>query len=365
MEADTAAEFVAKFRYSEDISVKKNTVSKSQKYEILEVHSSLLITKTISPLIYSALERVCVNLHILPEKIHLYVFASNEINAKCYRGVEDVFVVILSSALVTLLEERELDFVIGHELGHLLFDQTSEIQDSSPEGMRLSRAKELSVDRLGLVASRDLDITLRAIIKTISGLNSKYINFNIAEFMDQLRHFDLDASDILSQSTHPSFLIRARALMLFSSSDVYQDLFQEPGKDITKIDVMIKREMDKYIDKSYNEQTSKLKDNFNFWLTCFAVVSHQSLTKDAQDYISKTYGNQRLQKFKSLVKGRSSENIQEIINKKLLQASEDLASYRSISMNQDIESTVTYLSERFNIDNLDKMIIKFYKSDNF
>jgi len=122
--------------------------------------------------------------------------------------------------------------------------------------------------------------------------------------------------------------------------------------------------MDKYIDKSYNEQTIKLKDNFNFWLTCFAVASHQSLTKDAQDYISKTYGNQRLQKLKSLVKGRSSENIKLIINKKLLQASDELASYRSISMNQDIDSTVTYLSKRFNIDDLDTMVINFYKSDN-
>ena len=355
-------EFAAKFRYSEDRICAKNTSAENQKYEILEVHNSLLITKAISPLIHSSLERVSKNLHIDSSKINLYVYGSGEINAKCYNGINGGLVVILSSSLVTLLEDKELDFVIGHELGHLLLGHTSERKDNTPEGMKLSRAKELSVDRLGLVASRDLDTTLRAVIKTISGLTSKFLNFNVSKFLDQLRKFNIDGSSLLGQSTHPSFLIRARALMLFSTSDVYQELFDKTGKSLSQVDLKIKQEMDKYIDKSYNEKTESLKENFNFWLTCFAAASDQSLSKEEQNYIAQQFGQEKLEKFKSLICTRSVTDIQEIINQKLFEASNDLANYRSLSINQDINSKVKDLSERFNISDLNEKVIQLFDS---
>ena len=235
----------------------------------------------------------------------MYVYGGGEANAKCYNGVDDGYVIILSSSLVKLLKEKELDFVIGHELGHLLLGHTKEKNFTTAEGNKLSRSKELSVDRIGLVANRDLDATLRAIIKTISGLPDDFLNFNISEFINQLRKFDINSSTMLSQTTHPSFLIRARALLLFSTSDKYQEIFNKEGKDLYQIDLAIKREMDKHIDKTFNETTEKLKNNFNFWITCFAAISDNSLSKSEQKYISDKYGQEKLDKFKKLIDGRS------------------------------------------------------------
>ena len=337
----TPQKFASQFRYSEDKSIKK-FIEVNNKFEAFDIHNSLLVTKIISPIIYSSLERAAKNLLIDHNNINMYVHASSEINAMCYNGIDDGFVVILNSALVILLEGKELDFVIGHELGHLLFGHTKEQSFDAAEGMKLSRAKELSVDRLGLVAARDLDAILK---------------FNISEVIDQLRKFDIDASGMLGQTTHPSFLIRARALLLFSTSDKYQYLLDNNGKNLSDIDKAIKREVDKYIDKSFNEETIKLKDNFNFWITCFAAISDKSLSKEEQSHIAEKYGDNKLNKFKSLIEGRSLREIEIFVNKKLLEASDALAKFRPISVNDDIDEIVRDLTVRFKIDNLKEKVL--------
>jgi len=355
----TPQKFASQFRYSEDKSTKK-FIEVNNKFEAFDIHNSLLVTKIISPIIYSSLERAAKNLLIDHNNINMYVHASSEINAMCYNGIDDGFVVILNSALVILLEGKELDFVIGHELGHLLFGHTKEQSFDAAEGMKLSRAKELSVDRVGLVAARDLDASLRAVIKIISGLPDTFLKFNISELIDQLRKFDIDASGMLGQTTHPSFLIRAKALLLFSTSDKYQDLLGNNGKNLSDIDRIIKREVDKYIDKSFNKETIKLKDNFNFWITCFAAISDKSLSKEEQRHITEKYGENKLNKFKSMIKGRSLSEIEALVNKKFLEASDALAKFRPISVNDDIDEIVRDLSVRFKIDNLKEKVLAVF-----
>ena len=355
--------FVSQFRYSEDkASDKFSSHEANEKQEIIEVHNSLLITKNISPSIYQSLERVTKNLYIDAKNINLYVYAGSEINAKCYNGINDGFVIILSSSLVSLLEDKELDFVIGHELGHLLLDHTKELKINSPEGLKLSRAKEISVDRIGLVASRDLECSLRSMIKILSGLSEKFLSFNTSEFLNQLRKFDVDASHILSQTTHPSFLIRARALMLFSTSDQYQKLFDGNGKTLSEVDEKIKRELDKYIDKSFYEKTNMLKDSFSFWLTCYASVLDKTLSKEEQDYIAEKFGNEKLKKFKALVSGKSILKTQEIVSQKLKTASASLAEYTSLTVNQEIETTAKELTKKFKIPDLSQKIMEILGS---
>ena len=358
----TPNQFASQFRYSEDIPTKRVQSVGNSEYEVYEVHNSLLITRNISPKIYDSLERVAKNLLIDHSKINMYVNASSEINAKCFNGVDDGYVVILSSSLVSLLKDKELDFVIGHEIGHLLLGHTKESNHSSAEGMKLSRSRELSVDRIGLVASRDLDATLRAVIKTISGLSEEYLNFNITEFIDQIRKFDIDASEILEKTTHPSFLIRARAILLFSTSDKYQELFNKEGRDLSKIDSAIKRDMDKHIDKSFNEKTDELKTNFNFWVTCFAAISDQSLSKEEQTFIAKEFGENKLQKFKSMIEGRGSDEINTIVNKRLIKAADELSIYRTISVSDDINEIVSDLEKRFNFNNLKEQVMDLFNS---
>ena len=116
--------------------------------------------------------------------------------------------------------------------------------------------------------------------------------------------------------------------------------------------------MDKYIDKSFNEKTKELKGNFNFWITCFAAIVDKTLSKEEQSYIAKIYGDEKLNKFKMLIKGRGSEEIENIVTKKLLQAANELADFRTISVNDDIDEIVKELTKSFKIDNLKEKVLK-------
>ena len=356
-----AKDFVEKFRYSKDKESKKNTSYSRQKQEILEIHNSLLVTKTISPIVYSSLERVSMNLHINPDQVNLYIRGDKEINAKCYNGINGGFVIILNSEMVKLLKGEELDYVIGHELGHLLLEHTKEHKNLSEKGVKESRSKELSADRIGLIASRDLKATLHAIIKITSGLGDKFLKFKISEYLDQLRKFDIDGSSLLDRSTHPSFLIRAKALMLFSDSDIYQELFERKGKPISKIDEKIEREMDIHIEKSQNKKNKNLKESFQFWITCFAISSDNALTKEEQKHIYKEYGQEKLVKFKNLTKKRKASDVQNIIKQKISSAAANLAG-KNLSIEEEINLVVAKISKTCNVQNLDKKIIKILNS---
>src|SRR5687768_6615234 len=80
-----------------------------------------------------------------------------------------------SSTLVDILDEEEFCFVVGHELGHFLLRHTAGLHGSteSLELFMLQRAQEISADRLGMVACGSLDVAIKALKKTISGLNNK------------------------------------------------------------------------------------------------------------------------------------------------------------------------------------------------
>ena len=101
-------------------------------------------------------------------------------------------IIVLNSALVELLDEDELRFVIAHELGHALSGHAvyqtllprlitiSGVLSSVPLGgvgirvivaalMEWSRKSELSADRAGLLATQDPQVAFRVHMKLASG----------------------------------------------------------------------------------------------------------------------------------------------------------------------------------------------------
>ena len=74
-------------------------------------------------------------------------------------------IITLTSAVINLLEFNEIKFILGHELGHFLLSHNIEenINLESQEGYIKKRAQEISVDRIGLLACKDINIATKAI----------------------------------------------------------------------------------------------------------------------------------------------------------------------------------------------------------
>jgi hypothetical protein len=161
--------------------------------------------------------------------LEAYVFSDGEVNAFVSEG-SSRFLVGLSGGAVTTLSSDELEFVIGHELGHALFGHTEMAAGYLAESGRVSeahskllrawqRAAEISADRVGLLCCEDLDVAATALVKTLSGLSLEGRRVRPADISGQLDSLmeevmDEGASDLWEHS-HPFPPLRIRALESF------------------------------------------------------------------------------------------------------------------------------------------------------
>jgi Zn-dependent protease with chaperone function len=181
----------------------------------------------------------------LPE---LYVIANPAPNAMTIGMSKPVIVV--TSGLVDLLDEEEMRFILGHELGHAISGhavyqtllqrliQLSGVLYAIPLGglgiraimaalMEWSRKAELSADRAGLLATQDPAVAFRAHMKLASG--GHLDDLDHTAFFAQGAEYD--ASDDLRDSvlklllvearSHPFTVVRATELRRWVDSGTY------------------------------------------------------------------------------------------------------------------------------------------------
>ena len=168
----------------------------------------------------------------IAEPLEVYVFDEGSVNAFVTRGRSRVLVG-LSSGCVNALTPRELEFVIGHELGHLVFGHvdvdTPHLQDraegSARTGMALrawQRAAEISADRAGLICCGSLGIATSAFFKTLCGVRVPEGSVDPRAFAAQWHELEKEIVDVGSgdhwQGSHPFPPLRMSAMMMYWDS---------------------------------------------------------------------------------------------------------------------------------------------------
>jgi Zn-dependent protease with chaperone function len=183
-----------------------------------------------------------------PEVPDLYVTGNPQPTAVTI-GMDKAFVVI-SSGMVELLDEEELRFVLGHELGHVLSGhavyqtllqrliQLSGVLNSVPLGglgvraitaalMEWSRKAELSADRAGLLATQDPAVAFRVHMKLASG--GHLADLDTTSFFAQGAEYDAtgDLRDsllklmLIEARSHPFAVVRGSELRRWVDSGEY------------------------------------------------------------------------------------------------------------------------------------------------
>lgn len=182
----------------------------------------------------------------LPE---LFIRADPIINAMTI-GL-DRPVIVLNSGLVDVMDDDELRFVLGHELGHVLsghavyrtllgvllaLSTTLFVIPFGALGVRAviaallewQRKSELSADRAGLLADQQPQVALRAHMKMASG--GRIDELNAEAFLAQAGeyHANDDVRDLLLRvlivetQTHPFAVVRAGELDRWVTSGNYR-----------------------------------------------------------------------------------------------------------------------------------------------
>ena len=209
--------------------------------------NALRLTKGIAPEAHRSLA-ACREILGYDRPVELYVKPEPMVQAFCARSVSGPIIIGISSRLLETFTDAELRFVIGHELGHTVFDHfaipmpaTATLEDvggkfvSRPVSLKLylwCRAAEVTADRAGVVCAGQVEPAAVALLKIASGLGAGVIKPDLDAFVSQIDALhaapaacadERDAEHLLDCfDTHPYSPLRVRALLAFARSQAFQ-----------------------------------------------------------------------------------------------------------------------------------------------
>jgi Zn-dependent protease with chaperone function len=212
----------------------------------------------------------------------IFIYHAGEANGFTIATDDREPVIVLTSELVSILEPLELQFVIGHECGHIhnlhgVYNVAAEmianplmhtlLQQVAKAGMALkliqtaghlqllanavqgglrlfflhwSRCAEITCDRAGLICCGDLRAAQLALVKLITGDASRLQGFNIDEYVGQLRRSGGPAHFSELFADHPLIPRRVEALSWFATCETlygWRPELRSTGETLSKAEV--------------------------------------------------------------------------------------------------------------------------------
>jgi hypothetical protein len=201
------------------------------------IKHGIRLSERISPRIYRLFNDVCTRFGV-EAQAEVFCLPSPEVNAFATIDVREqraYSLIGVTSTALERLEDAELRFILGHELGHILFgnnrlDGLLSTSKDNPDitvlpafgeslFLRWRKKAEVSSDRAGMLAAGDFRASATALMKATFGLSEKNLNLDVEALVSQVDeikgHPELMAEAFAS---HPLLPIRLKALELFSRS---------------------------------------------------------------------------------------------------------------------------------------------------
>ena len=351
-------DFLDKYKYHHDDpsefgidlkEFKKNTNELDNSHLSNLLTNSVRVSKEILPKVGSAIETVFDRIKI-ENNFNFFVTAdNNQANASCsLMSSASRPDIVLTSRLIELLSLEELQFVIGHEVAHYVYQHALYPNHNNVEDrnlklniLNLSRAAEISADRIGFLACANLDASLKANFKLASGLSDKHFNFKPSTYLDQLRDLeDLGKSSSELWSTHPSFLIRMQSLIWFSMSKEYHEFFDQKKKgsySLSEIDEKLDSKIKKITGDELENSNKRIYESALIWGSLDIYLSDKKFSKDEQEEFSNRFG----EKAKKAISLMKISNARGMLDKKIDTSFNDASKLLKTEKNKLVEELKT------------------------
>ena len=248
---------------------------------------ALRLTRSMAPEVADSLAH-CRALLGYTHPVEVYIRPEPVFNAGAIKNPGGgPHIIVLSSRLLEVFTPEELRFVIGHELGHMVFDHfgipmpgTAAVEDMA--GQMVTRANalklylwcrsaEISADRVGLICGGDPKAAASGFFKLASGLSSPRVTADLEAYAMQVESLasapearakprnDDDTLDCFC--THPYSPVRVRAVVAFAKSATYRRLTGQGNDGLSDADVeaIVERDLDVmepgYLEEKTDEST--------------------------------------------------------------------------------------------------------------
>ncbi|MCO4769132.1 MAG: M48 family metallopeptidase [Deltaproteobacteria bacterium] len=214
--------------------------------------SAVRVSPTQFPKVHTKYLEACAILDIV-DPPELFIAQTPIVNAGAV-GIDEPFIVI-NSGTVMLMDEDELQFILAHELGHVLSEHVlyktmirlmlrmTIIAMAVPLGgaalfailaalLEWDRKSELSADRAGLLVVQDPAVAYRAHMKLAGG--GQMPEMSVDEFLAQAEEYREGGTVAdgvvkllnLIGRTHPFPVLRLHELKAWAEGDAYQELMK-------------------------------------------------------------------------------------------------------------------------------------------
>ena len=135
-----------------------------------------------------------------------------------------VYFILITSPLINLLDDNEMNFVIGHEIGHAIFNHLdyTKTADTTLDNIK-SQCAEISADRIGFASVDDINIAASALHKLKYGIRYSQNKIDIKKLTDHINDPESGYS-----TTHPIDSLRLESIIRFSMSKKYREYTGDP-----------------------------------------------------------------------------------------------------------------------------------------
>ena len=304
--------FLDQFRYTFD-NLSELSITKSQNTETKTgynnpqlkslLSTSVKVTPEIFPKVAKAIDQVFERLK-LKNNFNFFITADHlQTQALCAMMPQSSNAeIIITSKMIDLLNNEELQNVIGHEVSHFYYQhslyptpQQARNKTEFLNLLHLSRAAEISADRAGFLGSGSLEHSLRSMLKITSGLGDQHLQFNFSAYLNQLRELaEVKGDQTQLYSTHPTFLNRMQALIWFSMSYEYHQFFETNKKgvyDLKTVDQKINESIKKVTGNELDVSNKEIIEKALLWGALWIYLGDKKFSKQEQEKFSKRFGN--------------------------------------------------------------------------
>lgn len=175
--------------------------------------------------------------------VQLFVTQDGRLSAYSF-GWDAPQAIVLSSRMVDTMNNDEMRFVLGHEMGHIALGHTrlgtvfggvvgvpamANLANFLLPGFYWwKRCAEFSADRAGVLACRDLNHSISALVKLMVG-KTLAEKVNLEEIMQQANELTSQIPALAGEinATHPYLIYRVRQLVQFWNSPECRGLLRQ------------------------------------------------------------------------------------------------------------------------------------------
>lgn len=271
--------------------------------------NAVMITEPLFPRVWEGLQRVHERLGLEEDAVRFFV--KNDPSIQAFAVHRDSIshpchIVCFHSGLIERLTPEEVAFVAGHELAHLMCGHWKYPRPGPESSIgdcliltRLSRSAEITADRIGFYACGSLEHSCSAMIKTLAGLGSPYINPHISSVLNQFRELTrFRKRNEITLETHPVLPLRIRGL-------IHLDQCSREMVSMSEAEVLgVMRNVDRLVDRDY-EKTNHLpfkemkregNRKLTMWALAYLVVDDGVVSKEEQNFLQSSLGKANAEK---------------------------------------------------------------------